>query len=429
MALLSVDAAMALLLADVQPMPGEPVALLDARHRVLAEPIIANRTQPPFDVSAMDGYACRAADVAKVAAAHPVRLKLIGESAAGKRFTGHVDAGTAVRIFTGAPVPDGADAIVIQENTTRDPNAPQTVLVSDGSPEAAHIRRAGGAGAKLLDSGRRLSAREITLAASMGHATVNVRRRPRVAIIATGNELVLPGVACGPDQIVCSNSYGVAFMATGAGADVTFLGIAGDTRAELNSKIDAAAGADIIVTIGGASVGDHDLVAPVLAARGMTPAFWKIAMRPGKPLLFGRLGSAAGDQRVLGLPGNPVSALICARVFLVPLIERLTGLATAASPPRLVPSAVPLEANGPRTHYMRAVIGPNGQGDDVVTPLAQPGQLAAVGAQSGELPAGPRGRRAAIAAGRAGAHITAGFLMRDAAVAAVVAGKEQSACR
>jgi molybdopterin molybdotransferase len=368
MALLSVDAALALLLADVRPMPGEPVELLDARNRVLAEPIIANRTQPPFDVSAMDGYACRAADVAKVSAANPVRLKLIGESAAGKRFDGRVDSGSAVRIFTGAPVPAGADAIVIQENTTRDPHAPQTVLVSDGSLEAAHIRRAGGdftAGAKLLEAGRRLSAREITLAASMGHPTVKVARRPRVAIIATGNELVLPGAACGQDQIVCSNSYGVAFMASAAGADVTFLGIAGDTRAELDSKIDAAAGADIIVTIGGASVGDHDIVAPVLAARGMTPAFWKIAMRPGKPLLFGRLGS----QRVLGLPGNPVSALICARVFLVPLIERLTGLAAAASPPQLVPSAVPLEANGPRTHYMRAVVGPNGRGDDVVTPL------------------------------------------------------------
>jgi molybdopterin molybdotransferase len=372
MALLSVDEAMALLLADVQPLTGELVALLDARHRVLAAPIIANRTQPPFDVSAMDGYACRAADVANVSAASPVRLKRIGEAAAGKRFAGFVDPGTAVRIFTGAPIPDGANAIVIQENTARDPQDPQSVIVNDGGLETAHIRRAGGdfgVGAKLLDAGRRLSAREITLAASMGHPTVSVTRRPRVAIIATGNELVLPGVACGADQIVCSNSYGVAFMASGAGADVTFLGIAGDTRAELNAKIDAAAGADIVVTIGGASVGDHDLVAPVLAARGMTPAFWKIAMRPGKPLMFGRLQSVQGLQRVLGLPGNPVSALICARVFLVPLIERLTGLTAAASPSRLVPSAAPLDANGPRTHYMRAVIGPNAHGDEVVTPL------------------------------------------------------------
>jgi molybdopterin molybdotransferase len=372
MALLSVDEAMALLLADVQPLPGEPVALLDARHRVLAAPIIANRTQPPFDVSAMDGYACRAADVANVSAASPVRLNVLGEAAAGKRFAGFVGPGTAVRIFTGAPIPDGADAIVIQENTARDPHAPQSVIVNGGIPEVAHIRRAGGdfsVGAKLLDAGRRLSAREITLAASMGHPTVSVIRRPRVAIIATGNELVLPGVACGADQIVCSNSYGVAFMASGAGADVTFLGIAGDTRAELNAKLDAAAGADIIVTIGGASVGDHDLVAPVLAARGMTPAFWKIAMRPGKPLLFGHLVSAQGLQRVLGLPGNPVSALICARVFLVPLIERLTGVANAAATPRMVPSAAQLEANGPRTHYMRAVVGLNERGEEVVTPL------------------------------------------------------------
>jgi molybdopterin molybdotransferase len=372
MALLSVDAAMALLLADIEPMPGEQVALLDARHRILAAPLSANRTQPPFDVSAMDGYAVRAADVAKVSVAHPARLKLIGASAAGQRFSGQVGPGTAVRIFTGAPVPAGADAIVIQENTTRDPADPGIVLVTDGVPEAAHLRRAGGdftTGATLLEVGRRLSAREITLAASMGHATVSVRRRPRVAIIATGNELVLPGMPSGPDQIVCSNPYGVAFMASGAGADVTFLGIAGDTRAELDRRLDAAAGANVVVTIGGASVGDHDLVAPVLAARGMTPAFWKIAMRPGKPLLFGRLAQAGGIQRVLGLPGNPVSALICARVFLVPLIERLTGLAATASAPRLVPSAVPLEANGPRTHYMRAVVGPDARGDETVTPL------------------------------------------------------------
>jgi molybdopterin molybdotransferase len=368
MALLSVDDAMALLLADVQPMADEAVSLLDARHRILSGPIVATRTQPPFDVSAMDGYAVRAADVATVSAAHPARLKLIGESAAGQRFTGRVDPGSAVRIFTGAPVPDGADAIVIQEYTARDPQDAHTVIVHDGVPEAAHLRRAGGdfrTGDKLLEAGRRLSAREITLAASMGHATVNVSRRPRIAIIATGNELVLPGAACGPDQIVCSNPYGVAYLASGAGGDVTFLGIAGDTRAELNDKLDAAAGADIVVTIGGASVGDHDLVAPVLAARGMTPAFWKIAMRPGKPLLFGRVG----PQRFLGLPGNPVSALICARVFLVPLIERLTGLTSATSPPRHVPSSVALEANGPRTHYMRAVIGTNERGDEVVTPL------------------------------------------------------------
>jgi molybdopterin molybdotransferase len=275
------------------------------------------------------------------------------------------------------------------------------IVVTDRQSDTGHIRRAGGdftAGQVLLDAGRRLGARELTLAAAMGHARLAVRRRPRVAILATGDELVPPGTPTGPDQIVCSNPYGVAVLAARAGADVAFLGIARDTREDLNARIDAAADADILVTIGGASVGDHDLVGPVLQSRGMTPAFWKIAMRPGKPLLYGLLPKASGHQKVLGLPGNPVSALICARVFLVPLIERMLGLAASATPPRMVSAAVPLEPNGPRTHYMRAVLERDPAGRGQVRPLAsQDSSLLSVLNQADCLLVRPAGAPAAAA--------------------------------
>ena len=228
-----------------------------------------------------------------------------------------------MRIFTGAPVPDGADTIVIQENTTRDGDV---VVVGPGELDPGYIRKRGfdfTQGQTLLEPGRVLNAREIMLAASMGHGDVPVRRRPRVALLATGDELVLPGTPPGPDQIVCSNPFGIAAMVAGAGGEPAFAGIATDTRDSLDAKLDAARDADIVVTIGGASVGDHDLVGPVLRERGMTLDFWKIAMRPGKPLMFGKLAG----QRVMGLPGNPVSSMICTRVFLVPLIRRLLGLA------------------------------------------------------------------------------------------------------
>ena len=235
-----------------------------------------------------------------------------------------------MRIFTGAPLPEGADAVVIQENTTREGDL---VVVTAGAPDPAHVRPRGldfGVGEVLLRAGRRIDARALTLAAAMGYGEVPVRPRPRVAILATGDELVPPGTAPGADQIVASNAYGIAAMVAHAGGEPRLLGIARDTHEALASKIAAAAGADVLVTIGGASVGDHDLVAAELRAAGMTLDFWKIAMRPGKPLLYGRLGA----QRVLGVPATP-SRRLSARVFLVPLVRRLLGIeAEGASEPR-----------------------------------------------------------------------------------------------
>jgi molybdopterin molybdotransferase len=346
MPLLPVATALARILEGVEPTPAERVGLLEAAGRVLAEDLPARLTHPPFAAAAMDGYALRAADVAQP----PVRLRVIGESAAGSGFHQRLGPGEAVRIFTGAPLPDGADAVVIQENTTRDGDS---VVVNEGAPDPAHVRPRGfdfSAGEVLLHAGRRLDGRTVTLAAAMGYGEVPVRRRPRVAILATGDELVPPGTPPGPDQIVASNSYGIAAMVAQAGGEAHLLGIARDTRAALAAKIAAAEGADVLVTIGGASEGEHDLVVAQLRAAGMALDFWKIAMRPGKPLLHGRLGT----QRVLGVPGNPVSALVCARVFLVPLLRCLLGHAEQSETATRALAAHALAANGPRAHYMRA---------------------------------------------------------------------------
>ncbi len=347
MALLTVEDALARILAGVETTEPERVPLARAAYRVLAEDVRATLTQPPFDASAMDGYAVRVADLAAL----PARLALVGESRAGQSFAGTVGPGTCVRIFTGAPVPAGADGVVIQEDTQADGSA---IVIREGTSKTTHIRPRGGdfaEGEVLLGPGRALDARALMLAAATGHGTLAVRRKPVVALLATGDELVEPGTPPGPDQIVSSNPYGLAAMIEAAGATARLLGIAGDTRAALEDKIAAAAGADVLVTTGGASVGEHDLVAPALQARGMALDFWKIAMRPGKPMLFGRLG----PQRVLGLPGNPVSALICARVFLIPLINRLLGREAASSAAVRARLTVPLPRNGDRQHYLRAV--------------------------------------------------------------------------
>ncbi|WP_309085370.1 gephyrin-like molybdotransferase Glp [Chelativorans sp.] len=350
MALLPVDEALERVLDGLQPLPPEELPLADAAGRVLVGALKARRTQPPFNASAMDGYAVRSADIASP----PASLAVTGESAAGRRFPGAVGPGEAVRIFTGAPVPDGADTILIQENA---------VPVDEGRIEALqavapgrHIRRAGldfRGGDVVLQEGRLLDPAALSLAAAAGHARLPVVRRPVIAVIATGDELVPPDETPGPDQIVASNNFGIGALARMDGADVLDLGIVPDDREAIAGAIRRALGAraDIIVTLGGASVGEHDLVREVLTSEGMDLAFWKIAMRPGKPLMFGRFGGA----RVLGLPGNPVSSLVCAHLFLRPLMARLSGRVFR---PDLRPAFLgkPMKANDERQDYVRAVV-------------------------------------------------------------------------
>ena len=358
---LSVAEALERVLTDVAKTPAETVPIAQAMGRILAAPVVARLTQPPFNASAMDGYAVQSADLSGL----PMRLAVVGQSAAGHHFPGRLEAGQAVRIFTGAPVPEGADTVVIQENTD---TADGAVIIREGKTDSGlNIRPRGGdfsEADELLKAGRRLGARELTLAAAGGHGALKVRRRPVVAILATGDELVPPGDMPGNGQIVCSNPLGVAALAAQVGAEPRLIGIAKDTRESLAAHIETARDADILITIGGASVGDHDLVGPVLEQLGMSLAFWKIDMRPGKPLLFGRLGT----QRVMGLPGNPVSALICARVFLVPLIREMLGLPRAEAAAATARLSEPVESNGPRQHYMRATLSHAEDGSHVVRP-------------------------------------------------------------
>ena len=361
MALLSVEEARSRILAGAVAKGAEAIDLLSADRRVLASDLAAFRTQPPFDVSAMDGYAVRAEDIRSF----PAKLNVIGESAAGHGFHQKVRAGEAVRIFTGAPVPPGTDAIVIQEDTDQDGDV---VIIRDCVPEAGHIRPRGfdfQDGQTLLTGGTVLTPRDITLAAAMGHGGLNVRSKPTVGLIATGDELVLPGDKTGPDQIVCSNPFGIAAIVERIGGSAHFLGIAKDNRADLAALCERGRDMDVLVTIGGASVGDHDIVAPVLQDMGMTLDFWRIAMRPGKPLMFGRLG----ETHVIGLPGNPVSSLICTWVFVVPLLSKLlgrTGHGLVTLPARLTTQ---LSANGPRAHYMRGISQPEPDGTVAVAPV------------------------------------------------------------
>ena len=344
MALISVTEAFGRIDSGLDRLGVERVPISDAHGRVLATTLGAKQTQPPFDASAMDGYAVRAADVATL----PATLALIGESAAGARFDGVVGPGQAVRIFTGAPVPIGADTIVIQEDTEAD----GARVVVNAATAGRHIRPRGQdfmEGDKLLEDGTRLGSRALMLAAAMNYADVLVRRQPKVAILSTGDEIVSPGDATGPDQIVASVSYGVAALVEDYGGIAIDLGIAPDDEDALVEAISRGSDADILVTIGGASVGDRDLMKTALARAGMALDFAGVAMRPGKPVFYGRLG----DQHVLGLPGNPVSAFICSVVFLRTMIGHLLCEDRTAVPHRAV-LAEDLPRNGPREHYLRA---------------------------------------------------------------------------
>ena len=361
-ALLSVADAQALVLKDAQPLAAEHVPLTAAHGRVLAADLTALRTQPPAAVSAMDGYAVRAADVASA----PARLKFIGEVAAGHPFDHPVGAGEAARIFTGGVVPAGADTIVIQEHTAREGD---TVVVQKQSGAGRHIRHEGldfRAGDVLLPRGHRLTARDLALAAAMNHPALPVHRRARVAVLATGDELVVPGTTPGHGQIVYSNGYALMAQVAAEGAEVIDLGIAPD---RLDATIAAVArakalGVDVLVTTGGAAVGDHDLVQTAFAAEGMALSFWKVALRPGRPLMHGHLGA----MEVLGLPGNPVSAFVCGVLFLSPLLRRLAGRADLGPDTESAVLGCELAANDERTDYMRADLAVRPDGSPVATP-------------------------------------------------------------
>ncbi len=348
MSLMSVAAVKARILNGVEPLGPETVSVFEAAGRVLENDLRATLTQPPFAASAMDGYAVRAADISRL----PVRLKVVGTAAAGHGFAGSPAAGEAVRIFTGAPVPASADTIVIQENTKSGDQGVVTIL--EGAPEGTHIRPRGydfPEGEVLLKSGTRLASRHLMLAAAMNFGAVPVRRKPVVAVLANGDELVPPGRVIGPDQIVSSVPAGMKAAIAAWGGEPLILDLARDNRESLAACVSSARRADIVLTIGGASVGEHDLVRRVLEEMGARFEVLKAAMRPGKPVMFGFLGA----QRILSLPGNPVSAIICARVFLTPLIKKYLGLEDEEALAQ-IPLAEPVGANGEREHYMRAVL-------------------------------------------------------------------------
>jgi molybdopterin molybdotransferase len=360
LSLISVEEALARVLDGVTTLPSEEVAIGKAHGRTLATPLASRRTQPPFDVSSMDGYAVRGSDLAG-AGAH---LKQVGVSAAGRPFGGKIKSGETVRIFTGAVMPDGADTVVPQEDAKVEGDAVTLPAAKPG----AYVRKRGldfTEGKTMLEAGRRLTARDIGLAATMDYARVSVARRPRVAIIATGDELVPPGAGTAHDRIVASNPISLAALLGRESAIVSDLGIVPD-------KLDATAAAirrarettDVLITLGGASVGDHDLIAPALKAENIALAFHRVALRPGRPLLL----ALAGNLRVLGLPGNPVSSFVCALLFVVPLLRKLQGRSDVVPKPEPATLGVDLPANDHRQDYLRARIERRPDGRLVATP-------------------------------------------------------------
>ncbi len=363
MALMPVTEALSAVLDGAEPLPEEMVALDAAYHRVLARELAALRTQPPQAMSAMDGYAVRAVDADHVAA----RLKVIGEVAAGRPFDGRVGAGEAVRIFTGGVIPEGADAVIIQEDTVIESGG---ITITEAVIPGRHIRPAGvdfRQGDVLLARGTRLTDRDLSLAAGMNYPELAVHRRPKVAVLATGDELVMPGSTPGPGQIVYSNGYALRALARAEGAETIDLGIAADTVEATTQGIRRArdCGADILITTGGASVGDHDLVKQSLEAEGVAMAFWRIAMRPGKPLMHGRLGA----MRVIGLPGNPVSSYVCGFLFLAPLIRKLSGRTAIHHARGMALLGRDLAANDLREDYLRARLETRADGVLIATPV------------------------------------------------------------
>jgi molybdopterin molybdotransferase len=358
--MISVEEARGRILAGLRATPAEIVPLAEAGLRVLAAPVAARRTQPPADVSAMDGYALRAAD-----ARAGMVLRVIGEAPAGHPFAGGVGEGEAVRLYTGSVVPEGADAIVIQEDTERDG---ARVTIREAASAGRHIRRRGqdfSEGDTLLPAGRRLSPRDIGLAAAADHPWLAVHRRPRVAILATGDEIALPGEPVPPGGIVSSNAHALAALVSAAGGVPTVLAIARDTADAIAAAADAASGADLLVTSGGASVGDYDLLQAGLGPRGLAVDFWTVAMRPGKPLMFGTLGALP----VLGLPGNPVSALVCGLLFVLPALRRLAGLPDAAPARARARLGAAMGQNDRREDYVRARLEVRPDGALVATPF------------------------------------------------------------
>jgi molybdopterin molybdotransferase len=360
--MLSVEEARARILGGLAPTPAEAVALPEGWGRVLARPILARLTQPPADVSAMDGYAVRAADAVLGA-----RLEVVGSAPAGHPYAGSVGPGQAVRIFTGAFIPGGADGILLQEDAVA---ADGVVEVRDAVRPGRWVRRRGldfQEGEALIAPGRRLTARDIGLAAAANHPWLMVHRRPRIGILATGDEIALPGDPIPPGGIVSSNAHAIAAMVRAGGGDPLVLPIAPDDREAIAATAAAARACDLLVTTGGASVGDHDLIQTALGQDGFALDFWKIAMRPGKPLIWGRLGTTP----VLGLPGNPVSAMVCAVQFLMPALAVLSGEPAAPPPTIQVHAGTALAENDKRFDHLRATLSRDRDGRVVATPFPQ----------------------------------------------------------
>jgi molybdopterin molybdotransferase len=357
--MISVEEALARITGAFRPLAVETVGLGEALGRVLAEDVVARVTQPPAAVSAMDGYAVRAADLAAV----PAILTEIGEAPAGGAYEGTVEAGQTVRIFTGAPLPRGADAVVMQEDTEAEGDR---ITVRESVRPGTYVRPAGldfRAGEVGIAAGRLLTARDVGLAAAMNVPWLKVRRRPRIAILSTGDELVMPGEPVGPNQLIGSNGLTLVALVAVCGGEAVNLGIAKDSRESLVTLAAGAQGADLLVTTGGASVGKHDLVREALDESGLELDFWKIAMRPGKPLMFGRMG----EIPLLGLPGNPVSSLVCALLFLRPAIDVMLGRAPEDRPPETAVLGTELGANDQRQDYLRGHLRFDSSGRRVAT--------------------------------------------------------------